>query len=229
MGMLKAADVGDVPMASRFARAVHGRHRSVLPPAARGERDRAGGGRRPLDHLSDLEARGKRAARWGMVHIDAHCDSAGEFEGSKFHHGGPFRQAVLDGVLDPERSIQIGIRGGASFLWEISYESGNDGAARRGGGRRWASRPSWRKARAVVGDGPTYVTVRRRRHRAPHSRPAPARRKWAGLTPREALAILRGLIGLDIVGGDVVEVAPQYDATSNTAHVGAQMLFRSFA
>jgi guanidinopropionase len=46
-----------------------------------------------------------------------------------------------------------------------------------------------------------------------------------GLTPREALAILRGLAGLDIVGGDVVEVAPPYDATTVTAQIGAQMLF----
>jgi agmatinase len=46
-----------------------------------------------------------------------------------------------------------------------------------------------------------------------------------GLTPREALAIVRGMAGLDIVGGDVVEVAPQYDSTSNTAHVAAQVLF----
>jgi agmatinase len=45
-----------------------------------------------------------------------------------------------------------------------------------------------------------------------------------GLTPREALAILRALAGRDIIGGDVVEVAPQYDATSNTAHVAAQVL-----
>jgi agmatinase len=48
----------------------------------------------------------------------------GPFEGSKFHHGGPFRQAVLAGVLDPERTIQIGVRGGAEYLWEFSYASG---------------------------------------------------------------------------------------------------------
>ena len=58
-----------------------------------------------------------------MIHIDAHCDTSGEFEGAKFHHGGPFRQAVLEGVLDPERTIQIGIRGGAEYLWEFSYDS----------------------------------------------------------------------------------------------------------
>ena len=56
----------------------------------------------------------------GMIQIDAHCDTSGPFEGCKFHHGGPFRQAVLDGVLDPERTIQIGIRGNADYLWEFS-------------------------------------------------------------------------------------------------------------
>jgi len=50
-----------------------------------------------------------------------------------------------------------------------------------------------------------------------------------GLTPREAQAILRGLAGIDIIGGDVVEVAPQYDPTSNTAMVGAQMVFELFS
>jgi len=57
-----------------------------------------------------LKALGKDAPV-GLVHIDAHCDTMGAYDGSKFHHGGPFRLAVLDGVLDPERTIQIGIRG----------------------------------------------------------------------------------------------------------------------
>ena len=59
-----------------------------------------------------------------MVHIDAHCDTSGPYEQTKFHHGGPFRQAVLDGVLDPRRTVQIGIRGSAEYLWEFSYNSG---------------------------------------------------------------------------------------------------------
>ena len=51
----------------------------------------------------------------GMVHIDAHCDTAGPYDGEKFHHGGPFRLAVLAGVLDPERCVQVGIRGSAEL------------------------------------------------------------------------------------------------------------------
>ncbi|TIU44228.1 MAG: agmatinase, partial [Mesorhizobium sp.] len=70
-----------------------------------------------------LKAVGKKAPV-GMIHIDAHCDTSGLFDLTKFHHGGPFRNAVLDGVLDPSRTIQIGIRGAAEYLWEFSYESG---------------------------------------------------------------------------------------------------------
>jgi len=159
----------------------------------------------------------------GMVHIDAHCDTAGVFEGSKFHHGGPFRHAVLDGVLDPERSIQIGIRGGAEFLWEFSFESGMtvlhvDEVAEMG------VRAVVEKARKVIGDGPTYVSFDVDGI-DPAFAPGTGTPEVGGLTPREALAIVRGIAGAHIVGADVVEVAPQYDATTNTAHVAAQMLF----
>ena len=66
----------------------------------------------------------------GMVHIDAHCDtSVGEHLGSRFHHGAPFSRAVEEGVLDPKRTVQIGIRGGinARDQWQFSYDSGMRG------------------------------------------------------------------------------------------------------
>ncbi|HVN34781.1 MAG TPA: agmatinase [Casimicrobiaceae bacterium] len=223
MGVLRAADVGDVPMTSRFSldRCIadiesffDGIYAANVVPLA------VGG-----DHSITcpiLKALG-RDRPVGMVHIDAHCDSAGEYEGSKFHHGGPFRQAVLSGVLDPERSIQIGIRGGAEYLWEFSYESGMtvlhaEDVADMGVEAVVA------KARAVVGDGPTYISFDVDGI-DPAFAPGTGTPEVGGLTPREALAILRGLAGVDVIGGDVVEVAPQYDATTNTAHVGAQMLF----
>ncbi len=128
-----------------------------------------------------------------MLHIDAHCDTSGPYEGSKFHHGGPFRQAVLDGVLDPERVIQIGIRGGAEYLWEFSYESGMtvihaEEVARDGVDAVVA------KARAVVGDGPTYVSFDVD-SLDPGFAPGTGTPEVGGLTPREALAIVRGCFG----------------------------------
>jgi len=80
------------------------------------------------------------------------------------------------------------------------------------------------RAREVVGDGPVYVTFDVDGV-DPGFAPGTGTPEVGGLTPREVLGILRGLAGLDIVGGDVVEVAPQYDATTNTAQIGAQGLF----
>ncbi|MEO8137400.1 MAG: agmatinase, partial [Betaproteobacteria bacterium] len=223
MGLVKAADIGDVPMASRFSLEQcmtdieiffdRLRAANVIPLAIGGDHSIT----YPI-----LKALG-RDRPVGMVHIDAHCDTSGEYEGSKFHHGGPFRQAVLDGVLDPERSIQIGIRGGAEYLWEFSYESGmtvlhtEDVTA-------MGTTAVIAQARAVAGDGPIYVTFDIDGI-DPGFAPGTGTPEAGGLTPREVLAILRGLVGLDVIGGDVVEVAPQYDTTTNTAQVAAQMLF----
>jgi agmatinase len=157
-----------------------------------------------------------------MVHIDAHCDTSGPFEGTKFHHGGPFRQAVLEGVLDPRRVIQIGIRGGAEYLWEFSYESGMTVIHAEEIDAMGLSAVIAR-ALDVIGDGPTYVSFDVDGV-DPAFCPGTGTPEVGGLTPREALTILRSLAGRDIIGGDVVEVAPQYDATSNTAHVAAQVL-----
>jgi len=220
---LNAADIGDVPMQSCF-----GLDRCIADIEAFFEKIHAAGVI-PLavggDHSITypiLKALGKDRPV-SMVHIDAHCDTAGTFEGSKFHHGGPFRHAVLDGVLDPERSIQIGIHGGAEFLWEFSRESGMtvlhvEDVAEMG------VAAVIEKAREVIGDGPAYVTFDIDGI-DPGFAPGTGTPEVGGLTPREALAILRGLAGAHIVGADVVEVAPQYDATTNTAHVAAQMLF----
>jgi len=159
----------------------------------------------------------------GMVHIDAHCDTGGEFDQSKFHHGGPFRHAVLDGVLDPTRTIQIGIRGSAEYLWEFSKASGMT-VVHAEDVERLGIDEIVRMARAVVGDGPTYLSFDID-GLDPAFAPGTGTPEIGGLSTREALAILHGLKGLNLVGGDVMEVAPQYDPSTNSAQVGAQMLF----
>lgn len=223
LGEIRAADIGDVPMQSRFSldrchADIEGFYRRVT---AAGVIPLSVGG----DHSITLPImRALGAARpLGMVHIDAHCDTSGEYEGAKFHHGGPFRQAVLDGVLDPDRCIQIGIRGAAEYLWEFSLESGMT-VIHAEEIDAMGIPAVIEKARSVVGDGPLYVTFDVD-GLDPAYAPGTGTPEVGGLTPREALAILRGLAGLDIVGGDVVEVAPQYDANTVTAQTAAQMLF----
>ncbi|HLI13901.1 MAG TPA: agmatinase [Alphaproteobacteria bacterium] len=223
----KAADIGDVPMRSRFSL------ESCIEDIAAYYGRIYAAGVRPLSVGGDhsvtfpiLKALG-RERPVGLVHIDAHCDTGGEYDGSKFNHGGPFRLAVLEGVLDPERTVQIGIRGPAEFLWEFSYESGMT-VLHIEDVMKLGIEGVIAKARAVVGDGPTYISFDVD-GLDPAFAPGTGTPEAGGLTPREAQAILHGLRGIDVIGGDVVEVAPQYDATSNTAMVGAQMLFEIFS
>lgn len=151
----------------------------------------------------------------------------GEYEGCKFHHGGPFRRAVLEGFLDPERTIQIGIRGGADYLWEFSTESGM--TVLHAEALDTMGVPAIvAKAREVVGEGPVYLSFDID-SLDPAFAPGTGTPEAGGLTTREALALLRGLSGLNIIGGDVVEVAPQYDATTATAQAAAQVLFTQLA
>jgi guanidinopropionase len=161
----------------------------------------------------------------GMVHIDAHTDTWGEFYGSKFTHGAPFRLAVEAGLLNPKRTIQIGIRGGQNFLDGIEFS--------RSHGMRvvfieeFASLGVDRvveEARAVVGEGPCYISFDVD-GLDPVYAPGTGTPEVGGMTTLEAQRLLRGLRGLNLIGGDVVEVAPPYDQTGNTALVGATMMF----
>lgn len=161
----------------------------------------------------------------GMVHIDAHTDTWGEIWGSKFHHGAPFRSAVEDGVLDPKRTIQIGIRGGQNFTdgIEFSQSSGMrvvfiEEFAERG------VNAIIEEARRVVGDGPTYISFDVD-GLDPVYAPGTGTPEIGGITTLEAQQLLRGLRGLHLVGGDVVEVSPPFDPSGNTALVGASLMF----
>jgi len=227
MAKVKAADIGDVPFRSRFSL------EHTLADIEAFYNDLKKQGVRPLSVGGDhsvtypiLKALG-RDRPVGLVHIDAHCDTMGAFDDCKFHHGGPFRLAVLDGVLDPERTIQIGIRGAANVFWEFSYASGMTVIEieefTASGVAAVAAR-----ARAVVGDGPVYVSVDVDGF-DPAFAPGTGTPEVGGITPREGIALLRALTGLHVIGADVVEVAPQYDPTTNTAQLAAQLLFEELA
>jgi guanidinopropionase len=220
------ADVGDVAFSSRYSLADS--HRDIEAyydrVAAAGVAPVSVGGDHSIS-LPILKALGRHrpVAQLGLIHIDAHCDTGGPFEGSKFHHGGPFREAVLAGVLDPERTIQIGIRGNAEYLWEFSADSGMT-VIHAHEFQAIGVEAAIARMRAVVGTGPTYLSFDID-SLDPAFAPGTGTPEIGGLTSREAMALIRGARGLNIIGGDVVEVAPQYDATTNTAHAAAQMLF----
>ncbi|WP_028745770.1 agmatinase [Rhizobium mesoamericanum] len=220
---LRVADIGDVPFGSRYR--LEQCHQDI--EAAIGKIIKAGvipvsvGGDHSITHPI-LKAIGAREPV-GLIHIDAHCDTGGPFDQTKFHHGGPMRNAVLDGVLDPTRTIQIGIRGPAEYLWEFSYQSGM--TVIHAEEISAIGIPAIiERARQIVGNGPTYLSFDID-SLDPAFAPGTGTPEIGGLTSREALELLRGLKGLNLVGADVVEVAPQYDSTANTAQAAAQVLF----
>ncbi len=161
----------------------------------------------------------------GLIHIDAHCDTGDDYLGSRFHHGAPFRRAVEEGLIDPKRTIQIGIRGTVNDpdMWGFSRDAGmrildmeefHD--------RGWAF--AAQEARRVAGDGPVYLTYDID-SLDPSQAPGTGTPEAGGIQAIEALRLLRGLRGLDFVGGDLVEVAPGFDPGTLTAFNGASLLF----
>ncbi|MGE0226394.1 MAG: agmatinase [Acetobacteraceae bacterium] len=161
----------------------------------------------------------------GMVHIDAHCDTGDDYLGSRFHHGAPFRRAVEEGLLDPRRVIQIGIRGTTNDpdMWGYSQASG----MRVLGMDEFHDR-GWRfaaeEALRIAGSGPVYLTFDID-SLDPSQAPGTGTPEAGGITVREALRLLRALRGLDLVGGDLVEVSPPFDVGTITAFNAASILF----
>ena len=161
----------------------------------------------------------------GLVHIDAHTDCCDEEMNSRYSHGTPFRRAVEEGLLDPERTIQIGIRGAANSAecWEFGPRHGIrivyiEEFTKIGVDQVIA------EARRVVGDGPTYVSFDVDSI-DPAFTPGTGTPEIGGLTPIEAQGLIRGLRGLNLVGADVVEVSPPFDPSGNTALIAATIMY----
>ncbi len=162
----------------------------------------------------------------GMVHFDAHTDTWDRYFGeSKYTHGTPFRRAIEEGLLDPKRTVQIGIRGAlysaSDKEWGLEqgirvieieeyHDLGVDAVIA--------------EARRVVGDGKTYVSFDVDAL-DPVYAPGTGTPEIGGLTTYDAQQMIRGLRGLNLVGGDVVEVSPPFDMSGNTALVAVTMMF----
>jgi agmatinase len=163
-----------------------------------------------------------------VLHLDAHLDTWDTYFGAPYTHGTPFRRAAEEGLLDPGRCLHVGIRGplygvddlrddrvlGFSVVGSDDYQT--DGLA-----------AVVERMRARLGEGPVYVSVDIDVLDPAHA-PGTGTPEAGGLTSRELLHTLRGLVGLDVVGADVVEVAPAYDHAEITgiaaAHVAYELL-----
>ena len=162
----------------------------------------------------------------GMVHFDAHTDTLDRYFGeSKYTHGTPFRRAIEERLLDPKRTVQIGVRGALysdrdkdwgldQGIRVIEIEEYND----------LGIDAVIAEARRVVGDAKTYVSFDVDAL-DPVYAPGTGTPEIGGITTYDAQRMIRGLRGLNLIGGDVVEVSPPFDPSGNTALVAVTMMF----
>ncbi|XP_054031659.1 agmatinase, mitochondrial [Dryobates pubescens] len=172
-----------------------------------------------------LQAVAEKHGPVGLVHVDAHTDTGDRALGEEIYHGSPFRRCVEEGLLDRGRVVQIGIRGS-------SYEPDPCRYSRQQGFRVVPAEECWGKSlvplmvevRRQLGAQPVYLSFDID-GLDPAYAPGTGTPEIAGLTPGQALEIIRGCRGLNIVGCDLVEVSPMYDLSGNTALLGANLLF----
>ena len=218
------ADVGDVAFTSVFD--IEASHRQIEAFVAQ----IAKAGALPLscggDHSVSLPIlRALAQEPVALLHIDAHTDTWDSFQGSKFNHGAPFRRAHEEGLIDPKKTVQIGIRGAQNVSegWDYSHESGMrvmfiEEVRERG------IPAIVEEARSVLGDGPVYLTFDIDSI-DPAFAPGTGTPEIAGLTSGQALDLLRGFRNLNYVGADLVEVSPPFDVGGLTALTGATVMY----
>jgi len=175
--------------------------------------------------LGILRSLAKRHGPLGIVHFDAHPDTWDQYFGSKYFHGTPFRRAVEERLIDPARMIQIGIRGPLYGPEDFAFHDEHGIEVVR--------------IEAIKEQGTAPVAARLARLRGapvycsfdidavdPAFAPGTGTPEVGGLTSYEALALVRALAGLELVGADVVEVSPPYDGPGQvTALLAANLLF----
>ncbi|WP_148254969.1 agmatinase [Aidingimonas lacisalsi] len=175
--------------------------------------------------LPVLRAIAKKHGPVGLIHVDAHADINNHMFGEPIAHGTPIRRAQEEGLLDSRRVVQIGLRG-------TGYAADDFDWCREQGFRVVTAEQCWyrsleplmREVREQMGDGPVYITFDID-SLDPSVAPGTGTVEMAGLTASQGLEIVRGAEGLNIVGGDLVEVAPPYDTSGNTALMGASLLY----
>ncbi|WP_353391778.1 agmatinase [Ruegeria sp. HU-ET01832] len=172
-----------------------------------------------------LRAIARKHGPVALIHVDAHSDTNDEMFGEKIAHGTPFRRAVEDGLLQNDKVFQIGLRG-------TGYAPDDFDWGRNQGFTVIQAEECWHKSltplmqdiRARIGDVPTYLTFDID-SLDPAYAPGTGTVEMGGLTNIQALEIVRGCAGLNLVGTDLVEVSPQYDVSGCTALIGANLAY----
>jgi len=222
---LQVADIGDVPINTfdlkKSVEIIAEFHASIL---AAGATPLTLGG----DHTLTwpiLSAMRNKHGPVALIHVDAHADINDTMFGETVAHGCPFRRAWEEGCLDNDHVFQIGLRGTGYSPQDFTW-------ARDQGWTVIQSEQCWHRSltplmariRAKIGTRPVYLTFDID-SLDPAFAPGTGTVEPGGLTIWQGLEIVRGCAGLNIVGGDLVEVSPPYDPSGNTALIGANILY----
>jgi agmatinase len=225
-GSLSVVDHGDAPTAPGYIEETLARIEEYVAPIATAGVVPLGIGGDHSVTLAELRALASVFGTLGLVHLDSHTDLWDTYNGLPYAHGTMFRRAIEEGILDPARTIQAGMRGPLygeddeaipstlgvlTIPWVELVEMGVDEFAAR--------------VRERVGDGPTFLTLDVDFVDCAFC-PGTGTPEVGGPTSFQALQYLRSLRGIQFAGFDVVEVAPQYDGPGQvTALFAANALF----
>ncbi|MCS7049984.1 MAG: agmatinase, partial [Thermomicrobium sp.] len=223
--VLSVVDYGDVPVVPGYIEDSYERiERGLHPLVERGIVPLVIGGDHSIT-LAELRAVARRYGPLGFVQFDAHTDTWDEYWGKKYTHGTPFRRAVEEGLIDTRRAIQVGMRGSLYGPEDLDQ-------SRALGFEVWTA---WEVRRA----GLAHV-LEAIRHRVgalpvflsfdidfldPAFAPGTGTPEVGGFATWEAQTLLWGLVGLEIVAADLVEVLPDRDPTDVTALNAANLVF----
>lgn len=160
-----------------------------------------------------------------LIHVDAHADINDNMFGEAIAHGTPFRRAWEDGCLIGEKVFQIGLRGTGYSPEDFDWSRSNGWTVVQAE-ECWhrSLAPLMQEIRARIGDAPVYLSYDID-SLDPAYAPGTGTVEIGGLTTIQALEIVRGCAGLNLVGGDLVEVSPPFDPSGNTALIGANLLY----
>ena len=222
---LAVADIGDVAINTfnleKTVKIIEGAYDEILQY-----------GTRPLslggDHtmtLPILRAVRRAYGPVAFIHMDAHSDINDTMFGEKINHGSHVRRSFEEGLIEGPRTVQIGLRGSGYTAEDFDW-------SRQQGFRVVQVEECWHRSLAplaeeivgIVGDRPLYVSIDIDVLDPAHA-PGTGTPEVAGLTTVQVLEVIRGLRGLNIIGADVVEVAPPYDLSGNTSLTAANLLF----
>jgi guanidinobutyrase len=175
--------------------------------------------------LPVLRSIAKKHGEVALVHVDAHADVNDEMFGERETHGTVFRRAYEEKLITPSKVYQIGLRG-------TGYTAEDFTEAEGWGFNTILAQEIWHKSltplalqiKEAIGDQPCYITYDID-SLDPAYAPGTGTPEIGGLTTPQAMELIRGLRGLNVVGCDLVEVSPPYDPSGNTALTGANLIF----